>query len=42
MPLCSFVTHLRIQDHQRHAFDQECRLGGPSATDAVLRRRRAR
>lgn len=30
-----FVTHLRIQDYQRRAFDQECRLAELSATDAL-------
>lgn len=30
-----FVTHRRIQDYQRRAFDQECRLAELSATDAL-------
>ncbi|MET7140942.1 GGDEF domain-containing protein [Xanthomonas sp. PPL139] len=30
-----FVTHLRIRDYQRRAFDQECRLAELSATDTL-------
>ncbi|MES2188446.1 MAG: GGDEF domain-containing protein [Pseudomonadota bacterium] len=30
-----FVTHLRIQDNQRRAFDQECRLAELSVTDTL-------
>jgi diguanylate cyclase (GGDEF)-like protein len=31
----SFVSHLRIQDFQRRAFDQECRLAELSLTDTL-------
>lgn len=31
----AFVTHRRVQDYQRRAFDQECRLAELSATDAL-------
>lgn len=31
----SFVSHLRIQDHQRRSFDQECRLAELSVTDTL-------
>ncbi len=31
----SFVSHLRIQDYQRRAFDQECRLALLSITDTL-------
>ncbi|MDM0023548.1 GGDEF domain-containing protein [Variovorax saccharolyticus] len=30
-----FVSHLRIQDYQRRAFDQECRLAKLSVTDTL-------
>jgi len=30
-----FVTHLRIRDYQRRAFEQECRLAELSATDTL-------
>jgi diguanylate cyclase (GGDEF)-like protein len=30
-----FVSHLRIQDYQRRAFDQECRLAELSITDTL-------
>lgn len=30
-----FVTHLRIRDYQRRAFDQECRLAELSVTDTL-------
>ena len=30
-----FVSHLRIQDYQRRAFDQECRLAELSVTDTL-------
>ena len=31
----SFVSHLRMQDYQRRAFDQECRLARLSVTDTL-------
>lgn len=31
----SFVSHLRMQDYQRRAFDQECRLAKLSVTDTL-------
>lgn len=33
--LTSFVSHLRMQDYQRRAFDQECRLARLSVTDTL-------
>lgn len=33
--LTGFVSHQRIQDYQRHAFDQECELAELSVTDTL-------
>ena len=33
--LAGFVSQQRIQDYQRHAFDQECRLAELSVTDTL-------
>lgn len=33
--LTGFVSHKRIQDYQRHAFDQECELAELSVTDTL-------
>jgi diguanylate cyclase (GGDEF)-like protein len=33
--LAAFVSHMRIQDYQRRAFEQECRLADLAVTDAL-------